>query len=129
MGVPVEVGPGESFECVAFGEGSGPCADACQIIGVAGGAVVSVSECDYSVVPSVSFGEVVGEVIGLAAGVEEKDRIEVVSQLFAQFLGVFALVGVRVVRGYIQKFLFLGLVYFGNSGMRVADVHAGDAAH
>jgi len=99
VGVPVEIRLGESFEGVAFGERSGPCADACQIVGVARSAVVSVSECDHSVVPGVGFGEVVGEVVALAAGVEEKDRIEVVTQFLAQFFGVFALVGVGVVRG------------------------------
>ena len=96
MGVSVEVGPGQPFECVSFGKGRGPCANACQIIRISSCTVISVSQRYYSVVPGVCLGEVVGEVIGLTAGVEEKDGVEVTSQFLAQLLSVFSLVVVDV---------------------------------
>jgi uncharacterized protein YwlG (UPF0340 family) len=79
--------------------------------------VVTVPESHYCIVLGVGLSEVVGEVIGLAAGVKEKDCIEVVSEFLAEFGCVLALIWVGVVGGQVEEFVLFGLVDLGDAGV------------
>jgi hypothetical protein len=45
--------------------------------------MVSVSQGNHCVCFSIGFGKIIGEIVGLAAGVEEEDRIQTVAKFCA----------------------------------------------
>lgn len=59
--------------------------------------MVAVSEGKHQIAFCVCFGEQNSEVVGFTAAKEEESCIEIISEFFAQFFGVLALVGVHVV--------------------------------
>ena len=79
MGISVKVGPCQSFYGVAFGKHGVPSAKTGQVVRISSSAVVPVPQADDGVALGVSLGQVVSEIVGLAARVEEKDSVEVVA--------------------------------------------------